>query len=218
MELTLPAGSDADQGMAKEVREGGREAARSVLGPRGCEGRGALRPGVGEGAGTGPEEPQEVSPHGEEAGSQAGEARHGRGEAVAGRDAGRETAPSRSTNGAVPRRRRRRRGLLGLAFTPGAGPGWVGGRRTGARRVRSCSRAAQGLGARRRRRGQGPSGSERARLAGPNFEPLSETGGVATVGPRIRQSSPPAVANGQVPRSRVKGRGMPTPTDTPIAP
>ena len=32
MELTLPAGPDADQGAAKEVREGGREAARSVLG------------------------------------------------------------------------------------------------------------------------------------------------------------------------------------------
>src|SRR5207245_478834 len=32
MELTLPAGADADQGMAKEVREGGREAARSLLG------------------------------------------------------------------------------------------------------------------------------------------------------------------------------------------
>jgi ferric-dicitrate binding protein FerR (iron transport regulator) len=32
MELTLPAGPDADQGSAKEVREGGGEAARSVLG------------------------------------------------------------------------------------------------------------------------------------------------------------------------------------------
>jgi hypothetical protein len=32
MELTLPARPDADQGTAKEVREGGREAARSVLG------------------------------------------------------------------------------------------------------------------------------------------------------------------------------------------
>ncbi len=32
MELTLPAGPDVDQGAAKEVREGGREAARSVLG------------------------------------------------------------------------------------------------------------------------------------------------------------------------------------------
>jgi ferric-dicitrate binding protein FerR (iron transport regulator) len=31
MELTLPAVPDADQGTAKEVREGGREAARSVL-------------------------------------------------------------------------------------------------------------------------------------------------------------------------------------------
>jgi len=32
MELTLPAGPDVDQGAAKEVREWGREAARSVLG------------------------------------------------------------------------------------------------------------------------------------------------------------------------------------------
>ena len=32
MELTLPAGPDADPGSAKEVREGGGEAARSVLG------------------------------------------------------------------------------------------------------------------------------------------------------------------------------------------
>ena len=32
MELTLPAGPDVDEGTAKEVREGGREAARSVLG------------------------------------------------------------------------------------------------------------------------------------------------------------------------------------------
>jgi hypothetical protein len=31
MELTLPAGPEVDQGTAKEVREGGREAARSVL-------------------------------------------------------------------------------------------------------------------------------------------------------------------------------------------
>ena len=32
MELTLPAGPDVDRGAAKEVREGGGEAARSVLG------------------------------------------------------------------------------------------------------------------------------------------------------------------------------------------
>jgi hypothetical protein len=32
MELTLPAGPDAGQGSAKDVREGGSEAARSVLG------------------------------------------------------------------------------------------------------------------------------------------------------------------------------------------
>jgi hypothetical protein len=32
MELTLPAGPEVDQGAAKEVREGGRDAARSVLG------------------------------------------------------------------------------------------------------------------------------------------------------------------------------------------
>jgi hypothetical protein len=32
MELTLPAGPDADEGSAKEVRDGGGEAARSVLG------------------------------------------------------------------------------------------------------------------------------------------------------------------------------------------
>ena len=31
MELTLPTGPEVDQGTAKEVREGGREAARSVL-------------------------------------------------------------------------------------------------------------------------------------------------------------------------------------------
>jgi hypothetical protein len=32
MEVTLPAGPEIDQGTAKEVREGGREAARTVLG------------------------------------------------------------------------------------------------------------------------------------------------------------------------------------------
>ena len=143
MELTLPAGPEVDQGTTNEFREGGREAARSVLALAAVK---AL----------------DLSDQATAKAQQLARRRRREYRRTAKKQARKlekrvttaakrlqiampveKRLPSRSTNGAVPRcGRRQHRGLPGLAFAP-RGPGCSGGGGTGNRRLRSRRRTGR---------------------------------------------------------------------------
>src|SRR5215204_6548959 len=113
MELTLPAGPEIDQGTAKEVREGGRELSRSLLGLAAVK---AL----------------DLSDQATEKSQQLARRRRRKYRRTANKQARklekRLTTAAKRLHLAMPiekrrRRGRRRRRISGLAFTPGAGAG-----------------------------------------------------------------------------------------------